>query len=212
MPSIGSVLPVAFTMLFLAGTLVAEKQHNQRLKWICKPLASAGFIWTALAAGAWGSTYGQVILVGLVLSWLGDVLLIPEGSKKAFLFGLVSFLLAHVAFAGAFLVHGVAPLWLLALVPLAGVAVPFHRWLAPKIPQKLKIPVLVYMAVITVMVTLASGAWGAGAAWLVPVGAFVFWLSDISVALDRFAGFGFGNRAWGLPAYYGAQILLAWST
>lgn len=206
------MLPIAFTAVFLAGTLVAEKRHDSRLKWICKPLASAGFIWTALDAGAWGSVYGQVILAGLALSWLGDVLLIPEGSKKAFLFGLLAFLGAHLAFAAAFLVNGVAPLWLLAVVPLVGVAVPFHRWLAPKVPEKLKIPVIVYMAVITIMVTLASGAWGHGASWFVPVGAFVFWLSDISVALDRFAGFGFGNRAWGLPAYYGAQVLLALST
>ncbi len=206
------LFPVAFTLLFLAGTLVAEKQHNQRLKWVFKPLASAGFLWVALDSGALRHAYGQVVFLGLVLSWLGDVLLIPEGSKKAFLFGLVSFLLAHVAFAAAFVVKGVAPLWLLAVVPLAAVAVPFHRWLAPKVPEKLKIPVIVYITVITVMVTLAAGAWGAGAAWFIPVGAFVFWLSDISVALDRFAGFGFGNRAWGLPAYYGAQILLAWST
>jgi hypothetical protein len=34
-------------------------------------------------------------------------------------------------------------------------------------------------------------------------------LSDLSVARDRFVAPGFVNRAWGLPTYFAAQLLLA---
>ena len=203
------MLPAAlFTVALLAGTLVGEARDDRRIKWVCKPLASAGFLAAAWLNGAAGSAYGQVVLAALVLSFWGDVLLIPR-NRKAFLAGLVAFLLGHVALGAAFLVAGVAWPWVALGVPLAVAAALFHRWLAPKVPAKLQRPVIAYMVVITVMVALAAGAYGAGAAWLVPAGAVLFWLSDVSVALDRFAGAGFGNRLWGLPAYYAAQLLFA---
>ena len=43
------------------------------------------------------------------------------------------------------------------------------------------------------------------------VGAIVFAASDVAVARDRFVARSFVNRAWGLPAYYAAQLVLAWS-
>jgi YhhN family len=40
----------------------------------------------------------------------------------------------------------------------------------------------------------------------------LFYLSDVTVALDRFVtGRRFVNRAIGLPLYYGGQFLLAYS-
>ena len=41
------------------------------------------------------------------------------------------------------------------------------------------------------------------------LGAVLFLLSDLSVARDRFVAPGFVNRLWGLPFYYGGQVLLA---
>lgn len=40
-------------------------------------------------------------------------------------------------------------------------------------------------------------------------GALAFTASDVSVARDRFVQHGFVNRAWGLPFYYAAQLLIA---
>jgi hypothetical protein len=37
----------------------------------------------------------------------------------------------------------------------------------------------------------------------------MFYASDLSVARDRFVVFRFSNRAWGLPLYFGAQLILA---
>lgn len=60
--------------------------------------ASMGFIAIALSAGELSNTYGRIVLVALVLSWVGDLLL-TYTSRPAFLGGLVTFLLGHVTYS-----------------------------------------------------------------------------------------------------------------
>ena len=148
----------------------------------------------------------------LLLCIAGDILLIPRTTGAAFRSGVFAFLSGHIVFGVAFFVRGIDYTWflgtLLALFPIArGV----YRWLAPKIPDPLQIPVQVYVVVITVMVALAVATFGLTTSWLIFAGAILFWLSDISVALDRFTGASIWNRVWGIPFYFGAQVLLAWS-
>jgi len=200
---------IGMTAFFLIGLLVAEGRNDQRVVWLCKPLASAGFVAAAVAAGALGSAYGRAILIALVLSWLGDVLLIPH-REGTFLAGLAAFLLGHAALSAAFLQRDNAPLWTAgALVLLSAVAVAVDRWLYPFVPPSLHIPVRLYIAVITVMVALAAGSLAAGEPLIGFLGAFTFFLSDLSVARDRFVKPGFLNKLWGYPVYYAAQLLLA---
>lgn len=199
-----------FVCLFaIALLLVAEHQKWVWLKWIAKPLASLSFVLTALLQSALATPYGTVIVVALVLGLLGDVLLIPR-SKKAFLLGIGAFLLGHLGFCVGFVVRGVdwrfVPAAAIVVVPL-GVFV--GRWLMPSVPDKLRGAVVAYITVISLMLVLAVGAATKGATILFGA-ALLFYLSDLSVAMDRFRQAGFGNRAWGLPAYFVAQLLFAW--
>jgi uncharacterized membrane protein YhhN len=73
------------------------------------------------------------------------------------------------------------------------------------------IPVRSYTFVITLMVIAAFGARGAGAPVLLPLGASLFYLSDLSVAAGQFVQPAFPNYVWGLPFYFGGQVLLAMS-
>lgn len=203
--------PILFTLVCLAALLVAERFESRTGRWIAKPLASAGFIATALAAGASDSRYGATVLAALVLGMLGDVLLIPAASA-AFLAGLASFLLGHLAFALAFVVRGVeVPLVLgasaLAAVPAALV----WRWLSPHVPAKMRMPVLAYVGVISVMVATAIGTLGSTGGARIVLGAVMFFVSDLAVARQRFVERTFWNKAWGLPLYYGGQLVLATS-
>ncbi len=203
----GPVVATCVTGAALAAYLWGERTENRALKAVAKPIASTGFIAVALLCGATGSTYGQVVLVALALSWVGDVALLGH-ARPAFLGGLVAFLLGHVGFCVAFVVRGIDATWALAaVVPMFAIAFGVHRWLSPKVPEKLRTAVTAYIVVISVMVTLATGT-----ADPVLIGAATaFWLSDITVAIDRFAGGGFGNRLVGLPLYYGAQVVFAFS-
>ena len=42
-------------------------------------------------------------------------------------------------------------------------------------------------------------------------GARLFFVSDLTVARDRFVARASANKAWGLPAYFSGQLLIAWS-
>jgi len=198
------------TALSTAALLVATRRGSRLGEWISKPLASLFFLGAALSVDALASPFGTTLFVGLVLSLVGDVLLIPK-TRGSFLLGLVAFLLGHVAYAAAFVERGVSKGAvggaLLALaVPVAFVA----RWLLPSVEAKMKVPVIAYMTVITLMVAFSIGTVAAHGNALLVVGAVAFYLSDLAVARERFVAPGFVNRLWGLPLYYGAQLVLAY--
>ncbi len=200
---------VLLTVVSLAVLLLATSRGIERANWVAKPLASTGFLGTALAAGALGSTYGRVLFVALVFCWLGDVLLIPK-DKRSFLAGLVAFLLGHVILIGAFALRGLAPsgaaLAALGVIPAAFLAL---RWLQPHVSDSMRTPVRAYVVAISLMVVAGAAASAAGAGAWVLVGALLFFVSDLAVARERFVAPGFANRLWGLPLYYAATVLLA---
>ena len=205
-------ISILICAIAVAGLLVAERRNSQRGKWLTKPFASLAFIATALASNALESTYGELILLGLLLSLLGDVLLIPEGQPRTFRAGVLAFGSGHVAFAAAFLSQHLSMTWLIVsgVLLLAGLWAVW-RWLQPTLPADMRIPVSAYLVVIGAMSALACAFAGAGGPLTVAVGALAFTASDVSVARDRFIRHEFSNRAWGLPLYYGAQLLLALS-
>jgi len=83
------------------------------------------------------------------------------------------------------------------------------RWLGRSLPADMVLPVRAYLVVIGVMSTLACGVTAAGGPLAVATGALAFTASDVSVARDRFVKHEYANRAWGLPLYYAAQLLIA---
>ncbi len=65
------------------------------------------------------------------------------------------------------------------------------------------------MVVISLMVVVALGAAAATDRFAIAAGAACFYLSDLHVARHRFVVESFWNKAWGLPLYYAAQLILA---
>jgi uncharacterized membrane protein YhhN len=199
-----------FTLICVAALLVAVYRDSRGGVWLAKPLASTGFIAVALSAGALTSGYGRLILLALMLSWFGDVFLIPRERPRIFKVGILSFLLAHLAFCGAFVALGVSPGGAgiaLLIAMLLGRQV--LRWLRSHIPSEMKVAVYAYMAVISTMLVCAAGTLWSPRGPVILVGAAIFYLSDLAVARERFVTHSFWNRAWGLPLYYGGQLLLA---
>lgn len=200
----------ALTVVATAALLVAESRGSRAGVWVAKPLASTGFVAAAIAAGAWESRYGQCILAGLVLSWFGDVFLIPRGAARAFQAGLVSFLLGHVAYVVAFFARGVGfGSAALAAVVVLVVLVVVGRWLLPHVEAGMKMPVRAYIVVISCMVVAATGTVGLHGDGRILLGAVMFYVSDLAVARQRFVVQTLWNSRWGLPLYYGGQLVLA---
>jgi len=202
--------PIVLCVVAVAGLLLAERRGSRTGLWLTKPVASAAFIWLGLESGALDTSYGQLVLAGLALCMLGDLLLIPLGRPGVFRAGLFAFLLGHVAYSAAFLTRPLAPVGLVAGgVALAAFIYLVLRWLGRSVPAGMVLPVRAYMVVIGVMSALACAVTAAGGPWQAAVGALAFTASDVSVARDRFVRHEFANRAWGLPLYYGAQLLIA---
>jgi uncharacterized membrane protein YhhN len=196
----------------VACLLVAEWAGSRIAKIAAKMSAATAFLAMALASGAMESTYGQILLVGLALCWIGDACLLSPGQSIGFLAGIGAFLLGHVVYAIAFYQLGLDPMGLLVggLV-IGGLAVVALRWLRPKVPDDFQTAVLSYIGVISVMVIASIGAVAAGAPVILAIGAIVFGISDLFVARERFVSSGFVNAGVGLPAYFGAQLLLAYT-
>lgn len=202
---------VTLTLVALGLHMIAEYRKWSIALGLTKLLASTGFLLTAISVGALELGWGRWLFAGLLCSFVGDACLLGRG-KSTFLAGLLAFLLGHVSYCAAFVVHGVvwsaasmlAPLMLLA-------AWVVDRWLGDRVEPGMRLPVRAYIVVITAMVCLAFGAWRSGAPALLWIGAVSFYLSDLSVARDRFVQQDFFNRLWGLPAYYLGQLCLALS-
>jgi uncharacterized membrane protein YhhN len=188
--------------------------YCQRMGWVeaaatAKFIASTGFLATAVSAGALRHGFGRIIFAGLLLSMAGDMFLVGQ-TQRHFLFGLASFLLAHIAYTTAFVQRGQERRQaLLAAIPIVVVAVLVLAWLRPHLEPPIELPVQVYVAAISLMVITAFGARGAGAPRLVVIGAVLFFVSDLAVAMQRIVAPGFPAYLWGLPLYYSGQLCLA---
>ena len=192
-----------------AALVLCEYRGWKVGKILLKIVASTAFLAFALQLDATASAYGLLILLGLGLSWVGDVFLLSQKSRL-FLFGLTSFLLAHVAFAMAFAslpISGVALVVGLGVMSCLGIAV--IAWLWSHLKAFYRVAVTAYVTAIVAMCALAIAASAASGIWLLAVGAVLFAISDIAVARNRFVAPGASNKLWGLPLYYVAQIILA---
>jgi uncharacterized membrane protein YhhN len=210
------VLPATIVSAVACGVLVfAEWRRDARLRIVAKTIASFAFVAVAIL-GMRDSTYARWILAGLVLGTVGDLALLGR-SNGSFLVGLGAFLLGHISYVVA-CGEVRSPLdWLadaraFSMIPI-GVAFIALRWLWPRLGS-MRIPVIGYMVAIVAMmigaIAVARGSTLPTRTYLV-AGAALFFASDLAVARDKFVEQSFTNRAWGLPAYYAGQLLIAWS-
>jgi len=201
-----------FSSLVIAGCLVLVASQRLGLEILVIPsklVASSAFIGLALVSGALRATWTRVLLAGLCLSWVGDLAL-TNASRTAFLAGLTAFLAAHAAYTIAFVVHGMEKRWMIiAALPVAACAAATLSWLNPLLPPGLEWPVRLYTLAISLMVVAAAGATGSGRDYRILAGALMFFVSDLSVAALRIAETDAATYVWGLPLYYGGQLLLA---
>lgn len=207
--------PIPFVFLCaaaVAGLLWAERVDSARLRRIFKPAASLAFVLAGVTAGAMESPMGIALLAGLVLSALGDVLLIPR-TERLFLAGMAAFGLGHIAYSWGFTIGGIRFGYEAAiaggLTLAAGLF--FLRPMRGRM-SAMAAPVGVYVVIISAMVALSVAhfmAAGTPDAARLAAGAIAFAASDLAVARDQFLTRAFLNKAWGLPLYYGAQCLIA---
>ena len=189
------LLAAAAALAFLAG--MALDRPLLRLATKAVPAACLA----VMVAGD-ESRRGRGVAAGLGLSALGDFLL--EARPSFFLYGLIAFLAAHLAYVAAFLLASRRP------APLR--AIPFAAWGATAFALLrdelggFLLPVAVYMAAIVTMMWRASAVGP-----LALAGAVLFGASDTLIAFDRFHA----PLPWApfpiILLYWAGQLLIALS-
>lgn len=211
------LIPIPFLVVTVSLLVRAEFRGDKQQTYLLKPLSTVLVIAVALLSFLAPSaqlTFTLWVTLGLVLSLGGDVALMFD-SARAFMTGLVLFLLAHIVYAIGFTVPNgfhTADLVSGALWLVAGVA--FYVYLLPGLGS-MKGPVILYTLIITLMVnravsTFFGDAFTTTQAWLITLGAILFWLSDMMLAINRFRHPFKANRL-SLILYYGGQLLIALS-
>lgn len=211
-PRSPSVLPAAIAIC--AGIAIAGAYWPQWpwLHWIFKPVTTLLIAAMALRLRGDQPVYRNAILVGLLLSTLGDIFLMLP--RDLFVFGLGSFLLAHLAYAWALTRRArlIASPWAFVAYAAVGGGVLAILW--PKLPAGLHAPVSAYVAVLATMAAQAAAVWRVlrtHATALAALGGALFVLSDATLAIDRFATPFPSASAMVLATYWMAQTLLALS-
>jgi uncharacterized membrane protein YhhN len=207
---------IILALPILAGLLFFVKKESTRGVIMTKPLLSALFIFVALSMPHVNQKYFGLVLAGLLFCLAGDVFLIFFSSRKLFTLGLISFLTGHIFYSIAFFTMATSgTLTMVTAVICITLSGLIFVWLKPYLGIMMA-PVIAYIAVITTMVICAASFAGNEQAKydgrvLAFCGASLFYISDIFVARHRFVNTAFINRLIGLPLYYTAQFMIAYS-
>jgi uncharacterized membrane protein YhhN len=210
-------IPVAVSAV---ATIVADARGWRRGLYVFKPLTLVIII-AMLVVLCGGERVGAGwLLVGaaLVASLVGDVLMMLP--SDAFVASLVSFLVAHGFYIGAFATSVAEaqgffsrPAFWFPLAALVVYAVVVFRYLSPGLGALAR-PVAVYVTVITVMGWLAVSAFVLhrdARSTEAFAGALLFMCSDTLLAIDRFRSNVPVAQAYILGTYFAAQWLIATS-
>jgi uncharacterized membrane protein YhhN len=182
----------AWALLAVAGVMavanwIAVARDSKPLEYVAKPATLAALVGVALTLDPLHADTREWFVAALVLSLLGDVFLMLPRSQ--FIAGLVSFLLAHIAYTVGLNLHAgtataLAVASVVVAVPGIILAVPILRGLRSGEQRDFIGPVVAYMVVIAAMLAsaLATGnPWARG-------GAALFYASDAMIAWTRFVG------------------------
>jgi uncharacterized membrane protein YhhN len=187
--------------LFFFSILVAHlfaiifRQDFPFLEWITKPslLISLGifFYFESKKGKIQRGSQRSLILAAIIFSCLGDVVLMFKGM---FVFGLGSFLIAHVCYISAFIQDNQGWIFLKKdrrfwIIPIGLYGIVFMSYLFPYLGS-MTVPVSVYSTVILTMLFTVINRWKSvryDNFWWVLIGALFFCLSDSLLAINLFA-------------------------
>jgi uncharacterized membrane protein YhhN len=206
----GAFLLLALALVAAVVDWIAVDREAKALEYLCKPLTLALLLASALALDPTDPAVRGWFALALVLCLLGDVLLMVP--QDLFVPGLVSFLFGHLAYIVGMHLDGVdaaraAVGVVLVLVAIATLGRHIVKAVGRGDEPELQVPVLAYMAVISVMVVSAIGTGHPAAI----VGAALFYASDSLIAWNRFLHSSKRGQMAVIVTYHLAQVGLVLS-
>lgn len=212
--SVAAMTATTWALMALTGVVavvdwVAVARGNRRLEYVAKPATMVALLAVVATLDDVPDVARWWFAAAVVASLAGDVFLMLPSDR--FVFGLGSFLVAHVAYVVGLAVEGTALVGAVAgvVVTVAAMATLGRRILrgvAERQPE-LRAPVVAYMAVISAMVVGAFGLLEP----LAIAGALLFYGSDATIAWTRFVDDLRGGRLIIIATYHLGQAGLVLS-
>lgn len=206
--------PVTLVLLCIAlGVAVVDwysvARKKPAIEQVAKPLVMTLVALAALLAQHLEPMAKAMLMTAAVFGVLGDVALLPRfDSQKAFLAGLGSFFVGHLAYVALFVTIGdIEPLkMVLAIVPVVilmkywGIAI-----CRSCIGSKLFVPVVAYISITVCLVITAHMT----SQIAIVLGALLFAGSDALLGHDRFVTHQAQRRLYVHILYFSGQLLIA---
>lgn len=210
--------PTNLLVLFVAlaaAHVVSEGFKFMPGRYFIKPLLMPALALYYLSSA---ETPSWFMMAAIGFGWLGDIFLMipdPEKTRRYFRPGLVAFLLGHLFYIVVFasyvpgLENFPAAAWLL-LLPYAATGVIGYRLIGPH-AGAMKKAILAYSIIIALMgavTVLPMGTAELSGVLTAMAGAFVFMVSDIINAYNKFAREIANERVYTMSTYLAGQLLL----
>jgi uncharacterized membrane protein YhhN len=211
-------MPATLTLTFMAiasGIIYIWTTYtgSRVQRYLFKPLTTTLILALALLLPAPVSPlYRGLIAIGILFSLSGDIFLMLPGNST-FLWGLASFLAAHLFYIAGYVSRSGFALHWLILLPFVVYGMILFSVLLPY-TGAVRIPVILYASVLMVMGWQATEMWWALRdlpALLAMAGALLFLASDSLLALDKFRAPFPQRDLLVMSTYYSALLLIAWS-
>lgn len=180
---------IAFSILYLIVLFTGHENLDLYLKPALVPLLGFGVYFHRKFPSK------NILLSALLFSWIGDVILLfADIAEIYFILGLLSFLIAHLSYCVLFNKQIIGEIQINKILFTVGslvIAFYLTAMILVLIPRlgELKIPVIIYAAVISTMLLFAFNGyliWKKPGALYIFLGAVSFVASDSILAFDKF--------------------------
>lgn len=180
---------IAFSILYLIVLFTGHENLDLYLKPALVPLLGFGVYFHRKFPSK------NILLSALLFSWIGDVILLfADIAEIYFILGLLAFLIAHLSYCVLFNKQIIGEIQINKILFAVGsllIAFYLTAMILVLIPRlgELKIPVIIYAAVISTMLLFAFNGyliWKKPGALYIFLGAVAFVASDSILAFDKF--------------------------
>lgn len=208
-------IPLVLFIVLAAAHVISEGFTFMPGRYFIKPLLMPALALYYLFAA---ETPNAFMLAAVGFGWLGDIFLMipdPQKTRRYFRPGLVAFLLGHVFYIVVFAsyvpgMENFPPAAWLFLIPYAATGAFGYRLIGPH-AGAMKKAILAYTVIFVVMgavTVLPMGTATLAGVLTAMAGAFVFMVSDIINAYNKFAREIPNERVYTMSTYLAGQLLL----
>ena len=205
-----------FALIFVLQ-LTAEAWPITLLRQISKPCIAISLMLLLASETALKGRFHKRVFAGLIFGLAGDIfLMFASGNESYFLWGLFSFLIGHICYTSAFYLDFKSAPELdkrgarIAIGTCAILVIGFYLYLRPYLGH-MKLPVMIYMLVISMMVMMAcfrNLRVNAISFNLILTGAILFMISDAILAYNKFVQPFSTGQIIIMSSYMAAQYLI----